>query len=141
MKTPWHLWVIGILALLWNAGGAYDYILIKTRNADYFAAMTAQHIAYLDAFPLWVGMAWALGVWGSVVGAFLLLLQSRFASTAFAVSLVGMTGNLIYGLALSEISMLDVAGSFAMTFSLAIILIALGLWLYARRMTRAGVLG
>ena len=52
-----------------------------------------------------------------------------------------MTGNLIYGLALSEISMLDVAGSFAMTFSLAIILIALGLWLYARRMTRAGVLG
>ena len=64
MKTPWHLWVIGILALLWNAGGAYDYILIKTRNADYFAAMTAQHIAYLDAFPLWVGMAWALGVWG-----------------------------------------------------------------------------
>ena len=34
-KTPWHLWVIGIVATLWNAGGAYDYTMTQTRNMDY----------------------------------------------------------------------------------------------------------
>ena len=24
VKTPWHLWVVGVLALLWNGFGAYD---------------------------------------------------------------------------------------------------------------------
>ncbi|MCP5038614.1 MAG: hypothetical protein GY945_13565 [Rhodobacteraceae bacterium] len=140
MKTPWQLWLTGILALLWNAGGAYDHILTKTENADYLSSLSPEHLAYLDAVPAWAGALWALGVWAGVAGAILLLLRSRFAGTAFAISLVGMVGNLAYGLGLSEVSMLDIAGPFAMTFSVAILLIAIGLWLYARRMTRAGVL-
>ena len=25
-KTPWHLWVVAVLALLWNGAGAFDYL-------------------------------------------------------------------------------------------------------------------
>lgn len=140
MKAPWHLWVIGILALLWNAGGAFDYLMVKTGNEEYLSAMTPEQLAYFTSFPTWAGAAWALGVWGAIAGALLLLFRSRFAGTAFAVSLLGMIGTMVYGLVLSEIPMLDVAGGFAMTFTLAILIIAVGLLVYARRMTKAGVL-
>jgi hypothetical protein len=25
--TPWHLWLVGVLALLWNSFGAFDYVM------------------------------------------------------------------------------------------------------------------
>jgi hypothetical protein len=31
-KTPWHLWVVGILSLLWNAFGGYDYTMTQLRD-------------------------------------------------------------------------------------------------------------
>ena len=27
MKTPWHLWVVGVVSLLWNGFGGYDFIM------------------------------------------------------------------------------------------------------------------
>ena len=35
-KTPVHLWIVGFLAVLWNSGGAYDYV--ATQFADTRAA-------------------------------------------------------------------------------------------------------
>jgi len=31
-KTPIHLWVVGILAILWNSIGAVDYLMTQTQN-------------------------------------------------------------------------------------------------------------
>jgi len=31
-NTPKHLWVVGVVSLLWNAVGAFDYFMSKTRN-------------------------------------------------------------------------------------------------------------
>ncbi len=140
MKAPWHLWVVGVLALLWNAGGAFDYLMVKFGNEEYLSAMTPVQLVYFTDFPAWANVAWTLGVWGAISGALLLLFRSRFAAVAFAISLLGMAGNVVYGLGVSEVSMLDVAGGFAMTFTLAILIIAVALLVYARRMTRAGVL-
>ena len=39
MKTPWHIWVVGIFALLWNAFGALDYVLTRYDVAAYTANM------------------------------------------------------------------------------------------------------
>jgi hypothetical protein len=40
--TPWHLWVIGIVALLWSGMGAMDYVMTQTRNAAYMSAFTPE---------------------------------------------------------------------------------------------------
>jgi len=29
VATPWHVWVVGIVALLWNAMGALDYTMTE----------------------------------------------------------------------------------------------------------------
>src|SRR3546814_11492179 len=52
VKTPWHLWVVGVLSLLWNAVGAFDYTMTKLNDADYLSAFTPEQIAYFQSFPL-----------------------------------------------------------------------------------------
>ena len=90
--TPWHLWAVGVVSLLWNAFGAYDYTLSKIAPLSYFHQMglSDASVAYMLAFPAWLTAFWALGVWGSVAGSVLLLLRSRHAVIAFALSLLGL---------------------------------------------------
>jgi hypothetical protein len=95
-RTPWHVWAVGVLSLVWNAGGAIDYVMTKTHNARYLSAFTAEQRAWFDSFPLWMNVAWALGVWGAILGSILLLLRSRWAVHAFAVSLAGLVVATIY---------------------------------------------
>lgn len=148
MKTPWHLWVFGVVSLLWNFGGAYDYVMVRTGNQAYLDQMMAQMpaeqvTAYLDTlanYPFWVSLAWALGVWGAVAGSILLLVRSRFAGLAFVLSFIGMIGNLIYGLLLSPTPMTQMMSGAAALFSLAIVVVSILLIVYARRMTAKGVL-
>ena len=58
-KTPWHLWVIGIIALLWNSVGAMDYYMTQTRNEDYMSQFTPEQLAYFYGFASWqIAVAW-----------------------------------------------------------------------------------
>ena len=87
--TPWHLWAVGMLALLWNGFGGYDYVMTQTNNAAYLAQFTPEQRAYFDSFPMWMEAIWAIGVWGGVLGSVLLLMRSKWAFHAFVASLIG----------------------------------------------------
>ncbi len=140
-KAPLHLWFVGIVSLFWNAGGAFDYVMTRTDAAAYLAAQPPARLAMLEQAPLWFGVTWALGVWFSVIGSLLLLVRSRFAAPAFAVSLLGLFGSSIYTYGIADGgSMVAAAGTPAIIFTVAIPLILVALWLYARRMTKRGVL-
>jgi hypothetical protein len=136
--TPIHLWIVGVLSLLWNAFGAFDYTMTNTRNAAYLANFPPGMMDYIDAFPLWVMAAWALGVWGALLGSVLLLLRSRFAVLAFAVSLLGLAGSTVYQLGADIPPGLEDMAMGPMTYVIWIIAIAL-LW-YAWKQGKAGVL-
>ena len=140
MKTPIHLWIVGVISLLWNAGGAYDYTMTQTRSAAYLDMLTAEQVDYIQSAPVWFDAFWAIGVWFGVIGSLLLLLRSRFAGGAFALSLLGLLGASIYSFGLAEPSALDIGGLFAGVFSAAIAVSLILFWLYARVMTRRGVL-
>lgn len=97
-KTPWHLWVVGIVSLLWNSIGAADYTFTSLRSEAWLEAMQypPEGIAYLDAFPAWAHGGWALGTIGAFIGSLLLLFRSRHAVTAFIISLIGIAVTTIY---------------------------------------------
>jgi hypothetical protein len=103
-QTPWHLWAVGALALLWNGYGAYDYVMTLTGGEEYLRAfgLSEEQIAYYAATPAWVTAAWAVGVWGGVAGGALLLLRSKWALHAFVASLAGFVLGVIYAYALSN---------------------------------------
>ena len=92
-RAPAHLWIVGILSLLWNCFGGYDYTMSRMRNLDYLASMGGDPntmLAYMDSMPIWAAFGWGLGVWAALLGSILLLMRSRYAVHAFIASLVGM---------------------------------------------------
>jgi hypothetical protein len=139
--VPWHLWMVGGLSLLWNAFGGYDYTMTRLRNVDYLSSMGDPNVmlSYIDAMPIYAQIGWGLGVWGSLAGAVLLLLRSRHAVTAFAVSLLGAVLSLggQYLGPPPPPEMTQGAMKYMPLFIIA--LVALQLW-YAARQRAAGVL-
>lgn len=138
VATPWHLWLVGALALLWNSMGAFDYLMTQTRNASYMSQFTPGQLAYFYAFPAWVVSTWALSVWGGVLASVLLLLRNRWAVTVFGVSLVTMVITTIYNFGLTDGA--EVMGTFGVVFSAVIFALAVALFLYARHLASLGVL-
>jgi len=143
-RTPAHLWIVGALATLWNAFGAYDYLMTRMRNTDYFEGMMPgvdpnAILAWIDGFPLYAQLGWGLGVWMGLLGSLLLLLRKRWATWALALSLIGAVLGLGYQIALAPPMP---GGETAMTTVMpyVIILVALGLFLYAYAMEKRGVL-
>ena len=136
--TPVHLWIVGALALLWNAFGAFDYLATHLRLDFYMSAFTEEQLAYFYGFPAWATAAWAVGVWGAVAASVALLLRSRWAVALFGASLLGMAVSAVYTMGLTEGTKLMGAG--AVVMSVVIWVVGIGLFLYARAMARRGVL-
>ena len=103
-RTPWHLWVVGVVAALWNAFGCVDYFMTQTRRDEWFAqmGMTDVQLTYFNAMPPWTHAAWAIGVWGGLLGAVLLLLRRKWAMPVFVVSFLGWLAGAVYAFALSD---------------------------------------
>ena len=95
-RAPLHLWIVGIVALLWNSFGALDFTMTHLDSAAYLAPFTAEQRAYFTSFPWHAEAAWAAGVWGALIGSALLLLRRRHAVTAFALSLAGLVGTTLW---------------------------------------------
>jgi len=137
--TPRHLWVVGILALLWNAVGAFDYLMTETRNQAYLDRFTPEQLEFFSGFPAWLIAFWAIAVWGAVLGSVLILLRKRLAAPVLLASFLAMvvtaTHNFIFT------NGLEVMGTGGAAFSVVIFVLSLGLWLYARAMAQRGVLG
>jgi hypothetical protein len=143
-RTPVHIWIVGILALLWNAIGCYDYLMTRMRNTDYLASMMPDvdpnaMLAWVDAFPLWAQFGWGLGVWAGLLGALLLLVRSRWAELTLGLSLVGAVLGLGYQIVAAP-PLPGATGGMMEIMPYVIIAIALGLFLYARAMRAKGVL-
>ena len=144
IAAPKSLYIVGALALLWNGFGAYDYLMTRMRNTEYFEKMMPgvdpnAILAWVDGFPIWAQFGWGLGVWGGLIGAILLLMRSRWAVPVFALSLLGAVMGLGYQIvAAPPLAGAEGLGGNVMPF--VIIFVALALFLYARAMQRRGVL-
>jgi hypothetical protein len=131
--------VVGTLGLLWSAIGAFDYVMTQTKNATYMSAFTPEQLAFSYGFPAWVVAAWAIAVWGGVLGSVLLLMRSRLAAWVFLASLVGLLLTTFRNYVLSNgLEIFGDAGSQVLT--VVIFLASLALFLYARARGKRRVL-
>lgn len=137
-NTPWHLWVVGAVSLLWNLGGVASYTMTKLAALE-GSGMPTEQLTYYYSFPAWATAFWALGVWGCFFGSAALLLRSRYAVWLFGISIVGLVGTTVYQRMFSEMpETLQTMGH--NLFALAIWVITIGLFFYARRQVQNGVL-
>lgn len=128
VRAPAHLWVVGILSLLWNAFGCYDYYMTESANAAYLAKFPADVVAYTNSLPAWTTGFWALGVWGGLAGAILLLGRSRYSVWAYGLSLIGAVVGLGYQMFMTQMPASMKAGAMAYMPWLIILIAAFQLW-------------
>jgi hypothetical protein len=98
MKAPWHLWLVGVFASLFNAIGVFDFVMTMAQGAKYQASagMTPDQIAHYQQMPAWMTAVWAVGVLGAFLASILLLLRRKLAWPVFAVSLAAFLVSLFY---------------------------------------------
>ena len=128
-KRPWHLWTVGILALLWNAAGAYTILMAQ---AGRLADLSADEAAYYAAQPLWFVVATDIALFGAILAAIALLARSRVAVWLFGISLVAIVVTDVYDLAAGTSRMLANTGALVVT--IFILVIAILELVYARAM-------
>ena len=140
IKTPWHLWLVGVVAVLFNAIGVFDFVMSMVQGPAYMASagMTPAQIAHYQDMPLWMTADWAVGVFGALIGSALILLRNKLARPILAVSLAAFLISLAYTYVLTDGG--KIMGP-QMTITSAVIagLLAFFIW-YAWWMTRRGVL-
>ncbi len=123
VAAPWHIWLIGVLALLWYCMSAFDYFMTVT---------------HFYSFPMWVDISWGLYILAGILGAIALLLRKRWAVSVFAVSLVAMVITSFYIFASNGLS--GSVGPGALVFTAITFIFAVGLLIYARFLARKEVL-
>jgi hypothetical protein len=137
-KAPIHLWIVGVLALLWTFMGVFDYLATQFRMESYMSAFTEEQLDYFYGFPAWAVAGWALAVWIGLAGAVGLLLRRKWAFAAFVISLAGLALSSLYTLVLTN--GLEIMGSTATVMTVAIWVISIFLVWYSRQQAKAGVL-
>ena len=140
VKTPWHLWTVGVIAVLFNAIGVFDFVMSMAQGAEYQArvGMTPDQIAHYQQMPGWMTAVWAVGVFGAFVASILLLLRRKQSLPVFIASLTAFLVSLLYTYVLTNGGAV-MGQQMAITSAIIAALLIFFGW-YARFMIAQGVL-
>ncbi len=135
-KTPFHLWIVGVLALLFNGYGAFDYLATQLELDFYMSQFSPEQLEYFYSFPKLITACWAFAIWGAVAGSIGLLLRKKWAVWAFVVACAGMFFTTIYNFGMTN----EIMGSIGVIFSIVIWIVTLFLLWYSWSQANEGVL-
>ena len=139
--TPWWFWLVAGLAVLWNLGGAADYLAFSYGHEAYVAKAreaAPEAAAFLEEMPAWRVALWAIAVWFSLAGALLLLFRRHLAVGAYLVGLVGILAGLFLDLTVLRVGALY--GGLQLVMSVAVVFGAVFQVWFARRARLTGIL-
>lgn len=83
----WSFWVIAVVGLIFNLMGCINYV--SQMNPENVASMPEVYRAIVESRPAWGTGAFAIAVFGGLLGCLLLLLKKAVAVYVFIVALVG----------------------------------------------------
>jgi hypothetical protein len=137
--TPLWLWAAGGGGLAWNAYGVDQFLASVRSTPESLIAMgldQAQAMT-MTSYPLWMTAAFAVGVFGGLVGSALLLLRRRQAVGVFVASLIAYVALYIGDITEGVFAAMDASQVVVLTL---VVLIAAGLLWAARRASARGLL-
>ena len=78
-NTPWHLWVIGGLLLIWNGMASAGYLATLFRFEPLLTNHPEEVLAYYYAAPVWLSIMLGGSIIGGFIGSAFLLLRRKIA--------------------------------------------------------------
>ncbi|MBT8265066.1 MAG: hypothetical protein KJO41_05540 [Bacteroidia bacterium] len=91
-------WIIGIVALLWNAMGVLNYLAQAYDMEMATEKLSAEQIAFMDALPAWNTALFAIAVFAGLAAALAFLMRKKLAVMLFIVSFVAAAISQVYWL-------------------------------------------
>lgn len=87
--VPKWFWIVTTLGLAWNVFGVIQFLATAQGTVGSLMSdgLTKEQAELYVGLPLWMTGAFAVGVFGGVIGCILLLLRMPAAKTVFGVSL------------------------------------------------------
>lgn len=137
-RPPIHFWVIAVVALLWNAVGAFDFLATQIQLESYMSAFSQEQLAYSYGIPTWAVITWGIATVSALFGSIAMLVRLRRAYELFIVSLLGIVFTSIHSFVLSDGA--QIMGTGGVIFSGVIVAIGIFLIFYNRAMLQRGVL-
>lgn len=95
--ATWY-WIVAVLALIWNIMGVLAYLANAFITEEIKAEYTAEQLALIEARPAWVTAAFAIAVWGGLLGCIALLIRKKWARPLLVISLLGILAQTGYNL-------------------------------------------
>ena len=137
-KPTTGFWIIGVLALLWNLMGVMQYLIQAYMTDETLQALPEAERALYENAPAWVTGAFAIAVFGGLLGCILLLLRKKSATTLLLISMAGILVQMTYSLFMSNAR--EVYGTTALLMPLMVLAIGAFLIWYSKQMTAKGIL-
>ncbi len=123
--VPGWFWIVAALAVLWEAFGCYTYV-------SQSLVPDAQRVGGYATMASWQWGVFAIAVWSGLIGAVLLVLRNRWATALLLVSLIAAAVQ--YGAAAAQ-GGIDAE---AQPIAVAVLVVGVGLVIFASRARRAG---
>lgn len=135
VKTPWHLWVVGVLALIWYVSGTYTTLMAQ---AGRLQGISPDEAFYYAAQPHWFMVVTDVALLAAVAGSGMLLMRSARAVRAFGLSLIAIL--VTHGYDIGMGTSRSFANQGALAVNLFILVLAVLMLFYANAMAKRGVL-
>lgn len=132
--VPWHMWVLGVVLLLWQGLATVDYIATVVRFEPYLAGYPEETLSYYFSAPPWMYVMWGAGSVGGLIGVILLLMRRSLAVPVFAVAWICSVIAAIYTVANPP------PGGGNNVFLAVVLIISLLILVYLHWLKRRGVL-
>ncbi len=140
IRAPWHLWVIGLVFLGLYVIGARDFVLTRSLDSGYFAALGygPDQIAYFTDYPAIPAILWGTNITTGLLAAILLLLRSRWATVAALVAAISQLILLVITFGL--MGRWEILGPRLSIVDIGVCMMTIGLWLYCAALSRRHIL-
>lgn len=133
-------WVISAVAVVWNLLGVGAYMADVSMSADAMAKLSQPMQDLYATRPAWSTGAFAIAVFGGLLGSILLLLRKKLATPVLMTSLVAILVQNVYNFGVAKMQSPELMGGIAFAMPALVILIGVYLIYFSRTQTRAGTL-
>jgi peptidoglycan/LPS O-acetylase OafA/YrhL len=129
-------WVIGIVALLWNAMGVNAYLQQAYDTDAHRAQYSVEQLQIMENLPVWYTALFAIAVFAGALGCIFMLLRKNIANLLFKLSLIAVLAQTIYNLFINEGK--EFYGAFEYSMLISIPIVAIFLVMYSKKSTEKG---
>lgn len=91
-------WIIGMISLVWNAMGVYNYLIQAYQTEAFTSSVNEVQLALMESMPSWNTALFAIAVFSGLIGTILLLMRKKEAVPLFMLSFITATVMQLYWL-------------------------------------------